>query len=121
VNEIDYSLDREGWIMDRRNYGPKFWWPWEDSHAKFHTEDPVECVAKAIKDKGLESSTIGVELSHAAWVRNILTVNIFERLKKALPKAVYKDISPILSQLRMIKSAREIETIEEFYKKLQMP
>ncbi|RWX81803.1 aminopeptidase P family protein [Neorhizobium lilium] len=54
-----------------------------------------------LKERGLAGARIGVDLEFVPAVD-------FEALKKALPKVVWLDGSPILRRMRTIKSAREI-------------
>jgi Xaa-Pro dipeptidase len=93
------------WIKDRRFYGCTFTVKGQPSKLKVEADNPVDCVVGALCERGLSKSCIGVEVRH-------LGVDVFEQLRTALPDATFRDASPILWRLRMIKSAPEIERLK---------
>ncbi|MHA3962044.1 MAG: M24 family metallopeptidase [Candidatus Thorarchaeota archaeon SMTZ1-45] len=82
-NETNY----EGWS---RSHGPAFW----------------EKVTSILKELGLAGSMIGLQHD---W----LSVQEFEKLKQSLPEAGFKDFSPSLWKLKLIKDAAEIDAIRK--------
>jgi Xaa-Pro aminopeptidase len=71
-------------------------------------EDPVEAVAAAITRRGWAASRIGVELDS-----HYLTVQTYQALRAALPRATFVDFAGILRQLRLRKSPAEIACIRQ--------
>lgn len=70
---------------------------------------PFETVEGALKDRGLLTGRIGVELG-GEMVMDIPFSDYIE-LQNRLPEVSFEDASPLLWQLRMIKSQAEIERI----------
>lgn len=68
---------------------------------------PSLVLAKALKDRGLERSVIGVDYE------KYLTVKAYEEIKKALPYAHLKDACQVFIDLRSVKTPREIEIITQ--------
>ncbi|TIQ64106.1 MAG: aminopeptidase P family protein [Mesorhizobium sp.] len=66
-------------------------------------EDAVTAIAEKIRQRGLRSARIGIDLtSHA------LTVQTFEALKRALPLVEFVDVDGLPWQQRKLKSKSEI-------------
>ena len=61
-----------------------------------------QLLADMIAERGLAQASIGIDLE-------FVPAADFERLKAALPSVRWRDASGIVKQLRLIKSAREIE------------
>lgn len=66
-------------------------------------EHPVEVTAQTIARMGLADKRIGVE--KAGW---FFSVEEYETLKSALPKATLVDASAVVERARLVKSAEEI-------------
>jgi Xaa-Pro dipeptidase len=71
-------------------------------------EDPVAAVARALESRGVARARIGFELDS-----NFLTVRLYRRFLDALPGAEPEDFAGVLWELRLIKSAAEIEYIRK--------
>ena len=96
------------WIKDRYLFGPveprevrvapaRSWRPVSPM--------PVDAAALAIKDRGLEGATIGVEMP---W----LGASILAGLQERLPRARFVDATGLFAKLRLIKSPEEIRRLE---------
>ena len=72
------------------------------------TDDPVEAVARAIRDRGWASSRLGVETDS-----HYLTVQTYEALRRALPGAALVDFAAVLREIRLRKSPREIDYLRQ--------
>ena len=70
---------------------------------------PQETIADCLKEMGLGEARLGFELGEDQ--RLGLPVNYLSRLSEALPKAKIRDGSPALCELRIIKSALEIDAM----------
>lgn len=68
------------------------------------TEDPVEVIARAIAARQWDAGRIGVETDS-----HYLTVQTYEALRRALPRATFVPFAAVLRELRLRKSPREIE------------
>ena len=67
-------------------------------------EDPVEVVARAVCERGLQSGTIGVETTY-------LPARHYEKLRGHLSGARLVAVDELLEELRMIKTADELAAI----------
>jgi Xaa-Pro dipeptidase len=67
---------------------------------------PQEMIADWMRDMGLADAKLGFELGDDQ--RLGFPVNYLSRLTEALPKAEIRDGTAVLTEMRMIKSAREI-------------
>ena len=95
------------WIEDRRFWGPK----WTYSGAANPAEsgapaDVAECVATAIRERGLAESTIALETEAVPATRYL-------RLRELLPRARFVDAADVLRELRLVKSDRELAMLRE--------
>jgi Xaa-Pro dipeptidase len=82
--------------------------PWLGAvHAYVDVPFPEEMIADTIKQMGLGEAKLGFELGDDQ--RLGIPANYLLRLTEALPKAQVKDGTAALTEMRMIKSAREIE------------
>ncbi|MEE9248269.1 MAG: Xaa-Pro peptidase family protein [Dehalococcoidia bacterium] len=61
-----------------------------------------------LKEKGLESGRIGVETK-----RSGMTIDVYERLKRALPEARFVDASGLVVGARKIKSPAELDHMRQ--------
>jgi Xaa-Pro dipeptidase len=78
---------------------------WLREHVCFpDTEDPIDAMARAITARGWAEARIGVETDS-----HYLTVQSYEALRRALPRATLVDFATVLRELRLRKSPREIE------------
>ena len=72
------------------------------------SEDPVEAMARAIAARGWQTTRIGVETDS-----HYLTVQTYEALRRALPRATFVDFATVLRELRLRKSPQEIEYLRQ--------
>jgi Xaa-Pro aminopeptidase len=72
---------------------------------------PQEMIAGCVKEMGLGEAKLGFELGDDQ--RLGFPVNYLSRLTEALPKAQIKDGTTALTQMRLIKSPREIELMRK--------
>jgi Xaa-Pro aminopeptidase len=72
------------------------------------TEDPTEVVARAIAARRWETGRIGVETDS-----HYLTVETYEALRRALPRATFIPFATVLRELRLRKSPLEIEYLRQ--------
>lgn len=68
------------------------------------TEDPVDILANILREHGAEAGAVGIEL-------DFLPAKYKLRLDEALPNVHFVNCEEILGDLRMIKTAEEIETM----------
>src|SRR5437867_2916257 len=86
------------WIEDRRFWGPKWTYSGEASPTSAGAPgDVAECVAGAIRERGLTEGTIALEIEAIPAARYV-------RLRELLPRARFVDAADILRDLRIIKS-----------------
>ena len=69
-------------------------------------DDVMDCVVEAIRDRGLETGNIGIEMFR-------IPAGIFLKLKERLPQANFLDGTRVLGKIRMIKSEEEISRMKE--------
>lgn len=93
LNEQDAKIT--SWVRNIRAYTQPF------------TFRPVY---DAIKELGLDGSTIGAELG--VDQRLMMPVLEFQRLQESLPRAKFVDAAELLWEMRTIKSPREVECIK---------
>jgi Xaa-Pro dipeptidase len=72
------------------------------------TEDPIAVTVEGIRANSAEDKRIGVE--KCSW---FFTIEQYERLNAYLPKAEFVDVSDLINNLRIIKSAAEIQYIRQ--------
>ena len=72
------------------------------------TEDPVDAVARAIATRRWDARRIGVETDS-----HYLTVETYEALRRALPRATFVPLPIVLRELRLRKSPLEIEYLRQ--------
>jgi Xaa-Pro dipeptidase len=69
-------------------------------------EDPMAVLRATLRARGLESARIGLDFGSYA-----MPLSRFERLKAALPHAEFVNVGPVIWELRLIKSAAEIDLL----------
>ncbi|OFV83162.1 MAG: hypothetical protein A2W26_07670 [Acidobacteria bacterium RBG_16_64_8] len=94
VCSIEESLARlESWIGDIRGY------------AEF-TQSPIAVLADVLRERGLAGGRLGIETRH-------LTAAYYEELRRLLPQARLEPGDAFLERVRMVKSADEVQRLEE--------
>src|SRR5438552_97041 len=96
------------WIKDKRIWGPNvlpralhspLGPPATDLYA-----DPYQAVAAALRERGLHRAVIGVE-------QQFMGMRMAEKLRRALPEAEFREVSPLFLELRAVKSEEEIRRL----------
>jgi Xaa-Pro aminopeptidase len=70
-------------------------------------------VVETLKALGYEGSSIGLVGFKGAFRSSTIAYEEYEFLTEELPRARFRDATPILDRLRMIKSAEEIEMLKK--------
>ncbi|MGE0719226.1 MAG: M24 family metallopeptidase [Alphaproteobacteria bacterium] len=95
LRKLDEAPLREAsWVEDIRPFAD-----WEDQ---------VECVARAVRDRGYGKATVGMDFGSYA-----MTVRRFRQYEGFLPDARIVDIGPVLNEARLIKSPEEIALLRQ--------
>ena len=96
------------WIKDRRYWGPGYYiQTWKNPlDPNPDPGDPMEVVAKALVEKGLDRATVAVE-------ERYLGVKYVKSLQRRLPNVTIVDAEDALWQLRMIKCNEEQRRLRE--------
>ena len=114
------SLDHEQpvWVgreMDANGAKATVWIDHEHirSYSDDHVQSPVgkhpmDYVALVLEGMGLETSHVGVEMDAYYY-----TARSHERLRENLPEATFSDATLLVNEVRIVKSEREIEYIEQ--------
>src|ERR1700748_3341768 len=77
---------------------------WTDDVRPVHrAEESIPDICRSIKDRASRIGLIG---------DNLLPVSKFEIIKKSLPKATFTSVTPLLIQLRQIKTSAEVALME---------
>lgn len=95
-----YSAKKESWFEDVRHWG-----------ANGIAEDPVSWIKKIMEEKNLNNSTVGLELDNGQRVGLMQTE--IDAIYDNFPKCQFKSCSQVMWNLRMIKSKRELEFMQE--------
>ncbi len=100
---IGRAMDANGakastWIYDEHVIS------YPDIYIHSETHHPMDFFGKIIDEIGHGNRRIGVEMEQFFF-----TAQGYERLKKALPNAKFRDASLLVNNIRMIKSDQEIE------------
>jgi len=99
VPQIEYGgALKTSWVEDVRTWGGK---------KPGSALDPVALLAEVVREKGLETANIGMEMSNGQ--RLAMTMEQFEQLKKTLPNVKMRDNDQVVWPCRMVKSPAEIE------------
>jgi Xaa-Pro aminopeptidase len=69
-------------------------------------ESPVALLADAVRDRGLEDGTLGIETRH-------LPVHYIRQLEKLLPVARLESADDLFAEVRAVKDREEIEALEK--------
>jgi ectoine hydrolase len=69
-------------------------------------EDPIEVFAQSLRRRGLDQGTIGVEETHLSHAD-------YSKLAATLPKARFVPVDEFFSDLRIVKTAAEIDAIRD--------
>lgn len=95
IRSLDASVCRErSWIADVPTF--RDW------------EDPVPVLAEALRVRGLEGATIGLDFeSYGTSIARL------KAMQAALPGARFVDIGAVVAELRLIKSAAEIALLRK--------
>ena len=96
-----YEARRLSWIRDVREYISL-------------SQAPVELITDALRERGLNSGTIGMELGYEQTL-DISTLE-FRRLEESIRPARLADAAPALWKLRMIKSEGETACFREAHR-----
>jgi Xaa-Pro aminopeptidase len=101
---------RNVWIEDKRIWGPNvlpraMHSPLGPPASDLYP-DPWQAVAAALRDRKLDRAVIGVE-------RQFLGVNPWEKLRRALPQAEFREASPLFLELRAVKCDEEVRRLRQ--------
>jgi Xaa-Pro dipeptidase len=95
------------WIAERRFWGPKWTYAGQASPtAAGAPADVAACVADAIRERGLASGRVALEIEATPATRYL-------RLRELLPEVEFVDAAGIFRELRIIKTEREIARLRE--------
>ncbi len=96
------------WIKDKRVWGPNVLPRSENSPLGPPPRDlypePFQAVAAALRERNLDRAVLGVE-------QRFLGVNAFEKLRRALPGAEFREVTPLFLELRAVKSEEEVRRL----------
>jgi len=90
------------WIEDRWYWGQQYNLP--GTEALKGLEDPVDCLAQALAERGLAEGRVGLDLWHASAA-------LTERIREAIPNAAVVDAGEAFGALRMVKTPPEVERL----------
>ena len=90
------------WIEDRWYWGQQYNLP--GTEALKGLEDPVDCLAQALAERGLAEGRVGLDLWHASAA-------LTERIRNAIPNAAVVDAGEAFGALRMVKTPPEVERL----------
>ncbi len=90
------------WIEDRWYWGQQYNLP--GTAALKGLEDPGECLAQALAERGLAEGRVGLDM----WE---VSAALMERIRTVLPGAELMDAHECFGVLRMIKTAPEVERL----------
>lgn len=98
------------WIKDRRYYGVK-----AQGYPEYGEDrgDFFESFAKILKEKGLETGNLGLELGYEGFTIEVASSFMIERLRTLMPDATFRDASPMIREMRLRKTGEEIERIRK--------
>ena len=95
------------WIGDRRFWGPKWTYAGQASPtAACAPADVAECVAEAVRERGLGGGRVALEIEAIPATRYL-------RLRELLPDVEFVDAAGIFRELRIIKTEHEIARLRE--------
>jgi Xaa-Pro aminopeptidase len=99
---VDVSY-HSSWVDDVR--------PWGGWRVAGADPDPLTGFQQACKSLGVENGTIGLELGYGQ--RIAMSQDDYKALAGGLPGATFVDAGPLLWDLRIIKSPREVEMMRK--------
>lgn len=79
-----------------------------DDYVQTHVKHPMDYVADFLKQRGWDKKAIGIEMDSYYF-----TAACYESLKRNLPNADFKDTTTLVNWVRVTKSAREIEYMQQ--------
>ncbi|MFC6906010.1 M24 family metallopeptidase [Halalkalicoccus tibetensis] len=83
--------------------------PYSDDHVQSPVgKHPMDFVARVIEEMGRGDTHVGVEMDAYYY-----TAKSHQRLQRELPEATFSDATLLVSWVRVVKSNREIELIEQ--------
>jgi Xaa-Pro dipeptidase len=82
------------------------------------SDDPFEVIQRAIRERGLENATLGLELGRGTHPH--MSPSDLDRLRSCAPHARWVDASLELSAIRSLKSVGEIARIRESARLIQL-
>lgn len=89
IGELEREATNESvWIKDLRCY-------------EEYITTPVEKLIEVLKDRGFADKRIGLEMGAMGVLR-------YRELCEALPKATFEDCGPLMAEVRLVKTDREI-------------
>ncbi len=100
VPQLELELAKSSWIQNIRTY-------YSNPPSSSDVDSPTleDCIREVVKSLNLTSHVMGVEL-------DFITARWFEELKRFFPDAGFKDISSVMTELRMVKDEAEIERLK---------
>lgn len=79
-----------------------------DDYVQTPVKHPMDYVADFLKQQGWDKKTIGIEMDSYYF-----TAACYESLKRNLPNADFKDATTLVNWVRVIKSEKEIEYMQQ--------
>ena len=107
------SIPVDCWAGDQRFYGK--YYVERSIDIEVESEDPIKVISSILHEMGVEKGVIGIDIE----CTTPLTVDLYEKLRKELPKAEFKGAYTIFRELRIIKSNEEIRRIKKAVKALE--
>ncbi|MES2710723.1 MAG: Xaa-Pro peptidase family protein [Pseudomonadota bacterium] len=93
IRALDAGICRDrSWITDVPSY--RDW------------EDPIPFLVASLRERGLAEARIGLDFESYG-----LSIGRFAAIRAALPKAEFVDLGAVVAELRLIKSAAEIDLL----------
>ncbi len=81
---------------------------YSDDYVQTPVKHPMDYVADFLKKQGWDKKSIGIEMDSYYF-----TAACYESLKRNLPNADFKDATTLVNWVRVIKSAQEIEYMQQ--------
>lgn len=119
ISDLDLYADNPSWIKDIRCYGTFYiespetqkLTESEERLAKLlkgvkSEETAIDALVKVLKDRGLDNKTIGVDEAG-------ITCLMWDELRNKLPKAQIRYGASIFKEIRMLKTAEEIDRLKK--------
>lgn len=77
--------------------------------------DPIAIIIEVMNELGLDGKTVGMEYGRGMWWDG-LTMNEWETIRSAFPRTKFVDATPLIWNLRVIKSAWEAGVMRHLHK-----